>query len=308
MNIEQLLDDVPFALAKSAFHGTSHDPERRAHAHRNDYAQTMVNDYAFFEKHAQQGDTVERLGEVFERYREGYASRFRAWLRSHGRCISWFIVGPSSFPTARAARWRDAADRRMAELISFRNQVRIAATRELRPDLRPIMSGNADAMVRLAVKLEELERIQTRMKQANAAIRKHRKAGTDAQVLALVHLGYSASIAATLLKPDACGRIGFADYQLQNNGANLRSTRARLAQLERNRAKPVQEVNGAGVRIEDDPPAHRVRLFFDSKPDAAIRNQLKSAGFRWTPTLGAWQGYRNDRIIELARTFVRPGG
>jgi hypothetical protein len=36
MNIEQFLDDARFALAKSAFHGTRHDPERRGHAHRND--------------------------------------------------------------------------------------------------------------------------------------------------------------------------------------------------------------------------------------------------------------------------------
>jgi hypothetical protein len=36
-------------------------------------------------------------------------------------------------------------------------------------------------------------------------------------------------------------------------------------------------------------------IFFPGKPDEKTRDSLKSSGFRWSPSSGAWQAYRNDR-------------
>lgn len=304
MQAEQFINDIPTSVAVRAFEGTSFAPEKRAASYRNDYAQTMASDYVLFRREAEKGGTLDKLDEAFARYRAGYAGRYRAWLHSHSRCISWMITGPSNFPTRRAQKWNEAAHNRMTDLVGYREKVLRAIMRELRPDLRPIMAGDADAIERLAVKLAGLERDQVVMKQANAAIRQHAKTGTDAQILALVELGFSPSRAAELLKPDFARRIGFADYELSNNNANIRRVRERLQQLERAHAQPVQEAQGEGVRLEEDPPANRVRLFFDGKPDAGTRERLKACGFRWTPRLGAWQAYINYRTLELARSFV----
>lgn len=38
-------------------------------------------------------------------------------------------------------------------------------------------------------------------------------------------------------------------------------------------------------------------------PDT-VRDRLKRSGFRWTPSLGCWQAYRNDRSIRLAQEFA----
>lgn len=304
MQADQLINDIPMSVAVRAFSGTSFSPDKRAASYRSDYATTMASDYEEFKRQAEKGATLDKLDEAFARYRAGYASRYRAWLHSHSRCISWMITGPSNFPTRRAQKWNAAAEGRMQSLIDFREVVRRAVIRELRPDLRPIMAGDADAIERLAVKLAGMERDQHRMKGANAAIRKHAKAGAAAQVIALGELGYSPTHADGLLKPDFAGRIGFPSYELTNNNANIRRVRERLEQLERAHAQPVREVQGEGIRLEEDPPANRVRLFFDGKPDKATRERLKGCGFRWTPSLDAWQAYINYRTLELARSFV----
>lgn len=271
-------------MAVRAFEGTSFSPEKRA---------------------AEKGGTLDQLDAAFARYRVGYAGRYRAWLNSHSRCISWVITGPSNFPTRRAQKWNQAADKRMSELVGYREKLRRIILRELRPDLRPIMAGDADAIERLAVKLASMERSQVIMKQANAALRKHAKTGAAAQILALVELGFSPQRAAVLLEPDCSRRIGFADYELSNNNANMRRVRERLQQLELAHAQPVHEAQGEGVRLEEAPPANRVRLFFDGKPDAETRERLKDGGFRWTPSLRAWQAYINDRTRQLAQSLVQ---
>lgn len=304
MQADQLINDIPAAVAARAFQGTSFSPEKRAASYRRDYAETMASDYEEFKRQAEKGGTLDKLDEAFTRFRAGYASRYSAWLNSHSRCISWMITGPSGFPTVRAKKWNEAAHKRMGEAINYREHVKRKILRELRPDLRPIMAGDADAIERLAVELANLERSQALMKAANAAIRKHAKAGAQAQTIALGELGYSPDQAAELLNPPHYSGVGFPSYRLTNNGANIRRVRQRLEHLERMHALPVQEMQGEGVRIEQDPPANRVRIFFDGKPDASTRDRLKAAGFRWAPTLGACQAYNNNRAVELARSFV----
>src|SRR3546814_3337990 len=94
-----------------------------------------------------------------------------------------------------------------------------------------ISSEDPEAGEKIADKVARLEAKQARMKAANAAIRKHRKAGPTAQIAALVELGFGQSAAPALIEPDCCGRLGFPDYALQNNHANiLRSEERREGQ------------------------------------------------------------------------------
>jgi hypothetical protein len=39
-----------------------------------------------------------------------------------------------------------------------------------------------------------------------------------------------------------------------------------------------------------------------------VRTKLRTHGFRWAPTLGAWQAYRNHNTLQLAGSFVAPRG
>lgn len=164
----------------------------------------------------------------------------------------------------------------------------------------PILSSDPDAVSLLQKKIDAAEQLQTQMRACNAAIRKHAKAGIDAQVVALMELNLSESQARGLIKPDFCGRIGFAAYELTNNNANIRRMKERIATLSVTQSAPTTEQEGTHARIEDCPTDNRIRLFFPGKPDADVRERLKSSGFRWSPTLGCWQAYRNYHSQQVA--------
>lgn len=299
--MSQYLSDISTSLAHSAYGGVSMSPERRGDLARTEYAQGLEADLAHFTEQATKGGTLDLLPEEFERYRSGCRKRYTAWLSSSSRCVSSFIAGPSNFPAARMNKRSDIAHRRLGEYFEFRDRARRAVIRNLRPDLAPIKSSDADAVDRYSAELVKLETAQERMKACNAAIRKHRKAGPAAQVAALMEQGLSERMAEEILKPDFCNRIGFADYQLSNNSASIRRVKARIEQVSRMQAQPVTEHEGTAARLEDDPPANRVRLFFPGKPVEEIRTKLKRAGFRWSPTIGAWQAYRNWNSMNVAK-------
>ena len=163
------------------------------------------------------------------------------------------------------------------------------------------MAGDDDATQRLADKIGTAEALQATMKAANAAIRKHARAGEAAQIQALVALGFNEGRARDLLQPDFAGNIGFAPFELTNNNANIRRMKARLGEVSRNQATTSMEVAGENARLEDAPADNRVRLYYPGKPADDVRTRLKSSGFRWTPSLGCWQAYRNHNTLITAR-------
>lgn len=298
MNFE---NDIPRDLAQAAHAGTSFVPEERAGQERAGYAATLAGDWERLSKLATTEEKRAALVGEFARYREGYARRTRAYLASRSRCLSTMIAGPSRFPVRRMEKRNAVADRRCSELLEFRERALHAIRKALCPELAPIMAGDADAVERLEAKIAKAEAMQERMRAANAAIRKHAKAGPEAQVFALVALGFSEGLARRAIEPDELRRVGFPSYELTNNGANIRRMKERLAQVERAKATPETVREGAAARLEDCPPDNRVRLYFPGKPAAEVRETLKRSGFRWAPSIMAWQAYRNHGTLLLAR-------
>ena len=297
--------DIPLELAIRAHAGTSHSPERRGESEVTGYAQTLSGDLAEFTALAEKHGTGDQLAELFPKYRDAFKRCTLAHLSAKSRCISTMIAGGSNFPVRRAEKTNATEHRRLEDVLTCRKLWRKRILKAIVPNTDgPIMSGDADAVERLKAEIQDLEAKQTRMKGTNAAIRKHRKAGPAAQVAALVEFGFSEALAGKLLEPDSCGRIGFADFELTNNGANIRRLKQRLVIVEKAHATPATEVQGTNARVEDCPAENRVRLFYPGKPDAAVRATLKSHGFRWTPSLECWQAYRNNRTIPAARKLA----
>lgn len=94
----------------------------------------------------------------------------------------------------------------------------------------PISDSDPDALERLQAKLEKLQKVQDQMKRANKMIR----AGDDDGLRAA---GFSDAQIAQLKTKDFAGRIGFPDYAIKNNGAQINLLKKRIAGLVENAPK-----------------------------------------------------------------------
>lgn len=169
---------------------------------------------------------------------------------------------------------------------------------------QPIRTGSSDAVPQLQQRIAAAEALQERMKAVNLAIRQN-ASSRDAQRTALVALGYTEAEAAKLLKPDHLNRIGFADYALRNNNANIRRLKLQLFKAERLAATPATEEIINGVTVTDNATADRVQLRFPRKPSPAFCERLGHSGFHWAPTLNCWQRYRSEAALAIAKQFAQ---
>lgn len=53
-------------------------------------------------------------------------------------------------------------------------------------------------------------------------------------------------------------------------------------------------INGEAAEVVRNKEVMRLQLIFDGKPEEETRNRLKSNGFRWAPSVGAWQRLLNN--------------
>ena len=100
--------------------------------------------------------------------------------------------------------------------------------------------------------------------------------------------------------------VPYPSYLLTNNNANIRRTRQRIEDL-----KSQSEYAGWAFprgRAEINEGENRLQLFFEEKPSEEQRRELKSNGFKWAPSQGAWQRQLTKNAIYAAgrMEFLRP--
>jgi len=167
---------------------------------------------------------------------------------------------------------------------------------------KAIFSEDPEAGEKLAAKVQRLEERQTLMVAANKLVRKGDRAG-------LAELGFTDAQINKLFTPDFCGRLGFPDYETKNNNANIRRLKGRIEVINNTAGTEtrIAEKGDGSVRMEDNAEDNRIRLYFKGKPADTVRQALKHAGFRWTPSLGCWQAYRNANARYYAEHYLVTG-
>jgi hypothetical protein len=162
-----------------------------------------------------------------------------------------------------------------------------------------ISSDDPNALEKLRSKLAELEQLQETMKAVNAIIGNYPT--TELRVKALMPLSNNEeSLARRLLEPDYAGRIGFREYQLTNNSANIRRIKQRIADLEKAAQRETAEESTSKYTYREDAAQNRVMFLFDGKPDENVRALLKGRGFKWSPSRNAWVRQWTDNALYAA--------
>ena len=100
--------------------------------------------------------------------------------------------------------------------------------------------------------------------------------------------------------------VPFPSYLLTNNNANIRRVRQRIEELSHKAEFVGWTFPGGEVKVNE--AENRLQLIFADKPDADTRQALKSEGFKWAPSQGAWQRQLNQNAIRAAARldFLRP--
>lgn len=309
--------DVSYELARQAYMGTSFNAEARATSTVNQYMYDMQCAAKAFEEAAGRvPDRKERAADMLKDYKSGYLKRLNHYLSSKAGCVSWFIAGPSKFPTHRQQKLHASADRRAEELHQYATG-RLA--RMVRLVTRPPRMNAQERADDLRRRIEQAEAEQARMKEANKIIRDQKLAAklqafgltvTDA----LVSLGLSEGVALEIQRGDFVGRIGFPDYKLSNNSAEIRRLKLRL-RVEQAKAEQAatcgpltceyDTATEGQVSYEQHPDDNRVRLSFPAKPAYATIQLLKRHGFRWSPRNNAWQRFLTGNGKEAAAQVLK---
>ena len=160
-----------------------------------------------------------------------------------------------------------------------------------------IFSDDPDAVEKIEQKIERLEQRQKLMVSANRLVRKSDREG-------LAALGFSEQAIEKLFTPDCFGGLGFASYALTNNSANIRRLKQRAKDIQNVRDRDTSEIEVGDVRIVNNTEDNRTQIFFPGKPSADIRTELKRSGFRWAPSIGAWQRNYSDYAFAIAKNIV----
>ena len=142
-----------------------------------------------------------------------------------------------------------------------------------------ISSTEPDAIEKLQAELDNLVQSQNIMKAVNLSIRQN---NTDM----LVRLGLDEEKIRFLTTPDKNGNIGFANYQLQNNNANIRRIKQRIKQLTALRnCEPLEfECDDFSMKTVDG----QFQFYFSGIPNEETRTLLKSNAFKWSRYKKAW--------------------
>ena len=236
----------------------------------------------------------EKIDRLLEIYCRKLAENMNASYSIEARCPSILISGGGNFPVRKKEKQNAARDRNLEEwnyIQGLLDKIRSVGT-------GGISSDDPQAVEKLEAKLAALEKHQELMKAANVAIRMKDPTEGDAK---LAELGYTPEDIAKLRAPDFCGRIGYPAYELQNNNANIRRIRGRIAELKKRTESTPEGWEFDGGRVVVNTAENRLQIIFDGKPNADIRTELKGEGFRWAPSQGAWQRQLTDNAMRAAR-------
>lgn len=205
-----------------------------------------------------------------------YSSRMANWINKHNSNgaghVSSMISGPSNYNMRKHEKFMQRESNLWKEYDKIRD-IDYQISKIMHGD-NIIKSGDSNVIEKLKEKLAKALEEHQEYKDYNAKARKE-------------------------------GTAPHAPYVLQNSNGRIKAIRDRLARLEREKSQEVKEESFGDIKIVDNTELSRVQIIFPNIPDKEIRTELKRFGFKWAPSQGAWQNYRNRTNLDNAKNIIQ---
>jgi hypothetical protein len=273
--------------AINAYSGTSHVPEERAQSEIKNFVRYMQSVYDNLKGRTKTSEQLKILNEEMLKFEQEYAQKNNELLRRRSGLYSSMVAGPANFPVRRMEKKNNAYYKKEQEFIHwYKSRVKFIA-KKIENEKTREAGGELEVLKK---RIEDAETLQDTMRKANAIIRKN--ISDKEKISELIKLkGIKEKAAEAFLKADFAGRKGFASFQLTNNNARIARMKERLKIMERKESLSGQETlkEYEGVQVVKNFDIDRTQIFMDSKPSQEVISDLKSSGWKWSPSNKAWQ-------------------
>jgi hypothetical protein len=298
-------EELNYDLARRAHEGTSFTPDKRARAEQQAFADDVNGFYAEMIAICTTDGQRALLDAEIARYKQNYLDRYSAMLQSQSRCVSTMIAGPANFPTRRMHKYGTWADNKRDAFLEWRNRARpavkqaildartpeekasdqwLALEKELSRSLiaiREIDEGNSpftrSAFVNSIVgKVErlaeggEVEIVDKALALIAAYNDQHKKPAITKQYKFWTFTDIAESKASALASPKADELLYKSDH----------------------------------VQVVVNQRTDRVQIVFDDIPPPEMRQKMKSSGWNWSRTEGAWQRKITENAKYSAKQII----
>lgn len=216
-----------------------------------------------------------QLDYLLTKFKKDYAN----WTNKHNANgsshVSWMISGRGNYNMNKHNKWEAKEGKLWAEyndIMAIEDKIdKIIYSKKI------IKSDDKDALEKLRKKLEQEQKEHDNIVNYNKQARKENK-----EV--------------------------YSTYVLQNSNQRIKNIKDRISHLEKlEELKTTQgntEIEINNIKIIDNLEANRVQMIFPNKPNEDIRKILKSNGFRYSYTFGAWQRNRNAESSRKAKSIA----
>lgn len=280
-------DDIDYKRAYNAYRGISFDPERRAESDQNSYVKDMQDIKDKIDKIAITDEQKKIAIEELSRYKEKYIQKFNAVLDARSRTLSPMITGPARFPVARNQKALDTEQRRINEFMKWQEKAEKALLNKIEgPDttskfdkLKPVLDEGIKT-----IKTIQDHNLPYDISAFRNSISSKLKRIADNGDLETFNtaLGYIKQ-----RQKELSVRVFADNNSIWTYGEQAKSRITTKEELQAKGDNTVKEYDGA--KIINNYDADRTQLLFDDKPGEEIRNELKSAGWHYSPKNSVWQ-------------------
>lgn len=250
---------------------------------------------------------IKRLEALADKNEKESASRFQASRNIAGEIPMGqpILIGHHSEKRHRAAikrsqRHMEAGVEAYKKAKHFEQRAQSAASNTA------ISSDDPNAIEKLEAKLADLERRHAHMLEINRVHRLFKKNPDAPKTLqALASLSeHEQRLVRTYVPAYSWEPHPHPSYQLTNSKAEISRLRKRIEDVRASLQAEHREHEVGPVRVVENPDENRVQIFLPDRPGETLRRELKGAGFRWAPSVGAWQKHLKEWHVRQALTLA----